>query len=135
MQLHNAQNMTSQLQDPNTQSNFANNPAALTVSSSGMVLECNEISKEILNIPQKYSSGIHISMLLPQLQEIDLLEKEEKRVNPYLRFLSRMGRNFKIISMTGRRFLGELYFSDITFQNRHQIIIMIYPAKQENELH
>lgn len=130
-----AQNTSSLIQNSKTRSSFANNPAILTVSSNGMVLECNEISEKILDIPLQHPDGLHISRLFPQLQDINLLEAEGERVNPYLRFLSRIGRNFEIVSMTGRQFLGELFFSDITYQNRHQIIIMVYPVRQENEWH
>lgn len=130
-----AENTRSLIQNSIARSNFVDNPAILTVSCGGMVLECNEISEKILDIPEQYPDGIHISMLFPQLQNIDLLEADGERVNPYLRFLSRIGRNFKVVSMTGRRFLGELFFSDITFQNRHQIIVMVYPVKQEDELY
>lgn len=122
------------LQQSLAPNNFASSPAILAVSNDGMILECNKIGEKILDFPKKPLKEVHISMLLPQLKKIDLLEKNGERVNPYLRFLSRIGRNFKVISMNGKQFSSELYFSDINFQNRHQIIIMIYPTQQESAL-
>lgn len=122
-------NGTIQLPQPDIRSDFSHSPAILTVANDGTVMECNDIGEEILELPKAHCHRTPIAMLLPQLGKIDLLEESGERVNPYLRFLSRIGRNFEIITMNGRQFSGELYFNDINFHNQHRIIIMIYPQQ------
>ena len=106
----------------------ANNPAILMLSDDGMIVESNKTGKKLLNFPCDASDKRHISKLLPLLKKIDLLEKGNERVNPYLRFLSRIGHHFKVNGSSGRQFSSELFFSDINHHGQHLIMIMIYPV-------
>lgn len=101
--------------------------ATFLVSENGMILDANVKGARLLGCSPKHSAKHHISRLLPNLAEIDLLEEGGERVNPYLRYLSRIGYNFKIIASDGKHFTGELFFSDLKNIDQHQILIMIYP--------
>ena len=101
--------------------------ATFLVSDNGMILDANATGAGLLGYFPKYSTRHHISRLLPNLAEIELLEEGGERVNPYLRFLSRIGHRFKIVSSDGRYLTCELFFSDLRNIGRHQILIMIYP--------
>ncbi len=102
----------------------------LLLSGDGMIRDVNEEAGSILGYTAA-CAGRHVSGLLPNLTGVDLLEESGVCVNPYLRFLSRIGYNFKIIAMDGRRFSGEVYFSDLGNIDQHQILVMIYPIREE----
>ncbi|MCP5245832.1 MAG: hypothetical protein H6937_07745 [Burkholderiales bacterium] len=105
-------------------SNEQGNPAIFMLSDNGMILESNSRGQMLLGYT---TNKMHISKLIPFLSNIELVEKEHERVNPYLRFLSRIGHHFEVTSITGRNFSGELCFSDINHRDQHLIILMIYP--------
>lgn len=107
--------------------------AVLILSADGMISDCNKAGEGLLGDVPKNLPKLHISKLLPKLAKIDLLK--EKRANPYLRFLSRIGHPFEVVSMTGKRFAGRLFFSDVENCGLHQMIVMIHPIYQENSLH
>lgn len=106
--------------------------AVLILSGDGMIHDCNKAGESLLGDVPKNLPKLHISKLLPKLAKIDLLK--EKRANPYLRFLSRIGHPFEVVSMTGNRFAGRLFFSDVENCGLHQMIVMIHPIYQENSL-
>ena len=101
--------------------------AIFMLSEDGMILDANKDAVRLLGHSTTQSNGQHISRIIPQLANVDLLEDGE-RVNSYLRYLSRIGHYFKVIGMNGMHFSGESYFNDIKVFNQHQIIVMIYPA-------
>ena len=103
-------------------------PAIFLLSDDGMILESNTEGKKLFDYSADETDGRHISRLLPLLTEIDLLEKSDERVNPYLRFLSRIGHHFKVNGLHDKTLAGELFFSDIHYQGQHLIMIMIYPV-------
>lgn len=116
---------------------FSNNtpgkPAIFILSDGGMILESNTEGKKLLDYSADESDERHISRLLPVLTKVDLLEKGNERVNPYLRFLSRIGHLFEVTGANGRKFAGELCFNDIHYHNQHLIMIMIHPAQYESD--
>lgn len=107
--------------------------AVLIVSGDGVICECNKAGENLVGGSPKNLPKLHISRLLPKLAEIDLLKGE--RTNPYLRFLSRIGHPFEVISMSGKHFTGRLFFSDVKNCGLHRLIVMIHPVHQENTLH
>ncbi|MCW5618216.1 MAG: hypothetical protein KIS65_03240 [Nitrosomonas sp.] len=96
------------------------------LSGDGMIRDVNEAAGNILGYTAEYA-GRHVSGILPSLTDMDLLEENGARVNPYLRFLSHIGHNFKVIAVDGRQFAGEVYFSDLGNTDQHHILVMIYP--------
>lgn len=107
--------------------------AVLILSEDGIIRDCNKAGANLLGGWPKNLPKLHISRLLPKLTEIDLLKGE--RANPYLRFLSRIGHHFEVVSMSGVHFAGKLFFSDVEDCGSHRMIIMIHPVHQENTLH
>ena len=106
-----------------------NNPVIFMLSDDGMILESNTEGHKLLGYA---TDKIHISKIIPFLSKIDLLEKGNERVSPYLRFLSRIGHHFNVTSITGKSFSGEVCFSDIHHQDQHLILIMVYPTQLED---
>ncbi|SDW68675.1 hypothetical protein BCL69_102726 [Nitrosomonas communis] len=110
-----------------------NEQAVLILSDDGLIRDCNEAGAKLLGYSPKNFPKLHISKLLPKLAKIELLKGE--RTNPYLRFLSRIGHHFEVVNMSGVRFAGKLFFSDVKNRGLHRLIIMISPIFQEKTLH
>lgn len=108
-------------------------PAILLLSDDGMILNVNKEGERLFDYSNTHLNNQHISRIIPKLAEVDLLEGNGC-VNPYLRFLSRIGHSFELISIEGRQFSGELFFNDVNASDQHQIIIMIYPTHHEKNM-
>ncbi|SEN50079.1 hypothetical protein [Nitrosomonas marina] len=119
---------TAELYDSRLQLRNKTTPVTLILTENGTVIESNEKSEKLLGLTIGKTGRKHISSLIPLLTEIDLLEKGNERVNPYLRFLSRIGHRFKVTGAQGRELSCLLYFSDIEYDNQHLIMVMIHPA-------
>lgn len=101
--------------------------AVLILAENGMIVEANHKAEALLNISAGQLRKLHISSIISTLKKIDLLDSDEKRVNAYLRFLSRIGHKFKLRSLSGTEFSGELFFSDIQSSNQYKIAVKIQP--------
>ena len=88
----------------------------------------NHEAEELLTISSGQIHQLHISRIISALGKIDLLDSDKKRVNAYLRFLSRIGHKFKLRSLSGTEFSGELFFSDIESIHQHTIAVKIQPV-------
>ncbi|HBV20774.1 MAG TPA: hypothetical protein PKM20_09250 [Nitrosomonas sp.] len=108
--------------------------AILLLAENGTILDTNEEGARLLGHHPKHSIKRHISSMVPKLEEVDLLEDGNERVNPYLRFLSRIGHNFKVFAANGEQFTGELYFNDLKKIDQHLILVLIRPVYKENRL-
>ena len=101
--------------------------ATLILAENGVIVDANHEAEELLTISSGQIHQLHISRIISALRKIDLLDSDKKRVNAYLRFLSRIGHKFKLRSLSGTEFSGELFFSDIESASRHTIAVKIQP--------
>lgn len=101
--------------------------AVLVLTEDGIIQNCNDSGAKLLGYQPAKLGGHHISEVLPQLSEITLRKGE--RVNPYLRFLSRIGHPFNVVG-NNLQFSGELFFNDLEQQGQHQTVVMIHPIDQ-----
>lgn len=86
-------------------------PPALTVDERGMICDCNRAIETLFGYRRSEVVWRHISMLLPQMEGIDLMP--QGRVNPKLQFLCRIGKPFAALDRSGERFEGNLFFNDL----------------------
>jgi PAS domain-containing protein len=107
--------------------------AVLILTEDGIIQDCNDAGAKLLGYRPGKSNRQHISEVLPRLSEIKLLKG--KRVNPYLRFLSRIGHPFDVVGNNSIHFSGELFFNDLESQGQHQTVVMIHPIDQTKNLH
>jgi PAS domain-containing protein len=107
--------------------------AVLILTDDGMIQSCNDKGMKLLNYRPENLAKQHISEVLPQLLDINLLKGE--RVNPYLRFLSRIGHPFAVVGKNDQQFSGELFFNDLENQGQHQIVVLINPTNQIKSFH
>lgn len=107
--------------------------AVLILSEDGVIQDCSKEGAKLLGYIPNNLIKLHISKLLPKLLEIDLLKAQ--RINPYLRFLSRVGHQFELVEMNGKRSVGQIFFSDIDNEAGHQLVVLINPMIEKNQLH
>ena len=102
--------------------------AMLILTEDGVIVDANHEAEELLTISSGQIHKLHVSRIISALGKIDLLDSDKKRVNAYLRFLSRIGHKFKLSSLSGTEFSGELFFSDIESIHQHTIAVKIQPV-------
>lgn len=107
--------------------------AVLILTDDGMIQSCNIKGTKLLDYRPENLAKQHISEVLPQLSDINLLKGE--RVNPYLRFLSRIGHPFAVVGKNDQQFSGELFFNDLENRGQHQIVVLIHPTNQTKSFH
>lgn len=102
------------------------NLAEIMLFDDGIIKSCNKAGAELLGCKPNTLVLEHVSRILPQLGEIALIKGD--RVNPYLRFLSRVGHRFEVVGIGGARFLSALFFNDIECFNHHYLRIIFQPV-------
>ena len=118
------------LDSTETNHNLAKNKAAvLTLLESGMILNCNQVGATFLGCDSSKLAWQPISRLLPQLADLALLV--DKKINPYLKFLSVVGHRYEVRAMNGTHFACELFFSEGEEFGRHCLRIVMQPIRQE----
>lgn len=103
----------------------ANNLAEITLDDSGIIKSCSSAVAELLGCTVSSLLMRHVSNILPQLGDMTLIDGD--RVNPYLRFLSRVDHHFEVVAFGGARFLSALFFNEIEDLGRHCMRIIFRP--------
>jgi len=102
--------------------------AALTLDDSGMICDCNRAGEVLFKYRRSDLVRQHVSMLLPQLADMDLMQNGE--VNPRLRFLCHIGRSFQAVAQDGQRFAGELFLNVLNNMSRGHVSLLVRPAQE-----
>ncbi len=105
------------------------NRLVLTLHYNGMITECNKAGGKLLGCLPSELIWQHISRLLPQLQNVALMEGSN--LNPYLHFLSRVGYKFDVISLKGARLIARVFFCEIGSMEHRFLRVIICPLSQE----
>ena len=112
-----------------TNHNLAKNKeAVLTLLENGMILNCNQAAATLLGCDSSKLTWQPVSRLLPQLADLALLL--DKKINPYLKFLSVVGHRYEVRVMNGTHFASELFFSEVEELGRHCLRIVMQPIRQ-----
>lgn len=106
-----------------------NELAVLTLDDSGLIRDCNMASAKLLGCASSILIWQHISKFLPQLSDLTLVDGE--RVNPHLRFLSRIGHHFEVITTSGTHFFSAVFFNDVEDFGRHCLRIIFQPVTNQ----
>jgi len=83
--------------------------AALTLDQHGMICDCNCATEALFRYRRNEIVQRHISTLLPQLGQLDLME--DGRINQRLHFLCHIGHTFQAVPQDGECFDGELFLN------------------------
>ncbi|MDI1361801.1 hypothetical protein [Methylotenera sp.] len=103
--------------------------AVLTVQTNGRILDFNQSASDLLNCNGSNLAQQHISILRPKLAEVAFLVGEN--INPNLRFLSRIGYHFEVVTMNGMRFASKLFFVDIENLGECCLRLIIRPISEK----
>lgn len=109
--------------------NGEDDTAVLTLCDNGTIFECNNAAGALLDCAPSRLTWQHISTILPQLAEMALMQGE--RINPNLRFLSRIGYTFEVVGMSGVHFASAVFFNEIENLGRHFLLIILRPVLLE----
>ena len=117
------------LDSAKTNLNLAKNTeAVLTLLENGMILNCNQAGATLLGYEPSKLTWQPISRLLPQLANLSLVV--DKKINPYLKFLTVVGHRYEVKAMNGTHFACELFFSEVEEFGRHCLRIVMQPIRQ-----
>lgn len=105
------------------------NRLVLTLHYNGMITDCNKAGGKLLGCLPSELIWQHVSKLLPQLKDIALTQGQN--LNPYLRFLSRAGYKFDVISLKGAHLVCKVFFCEIGSMGHRFLRVIICPLSQE----
>lgn len=100
--------------------------AALTLDDRGMVCDCNPASEALFKYRRSELIRRHVSMLLPQLAGLELVQNGEP--NPRLRFLCRIGQSYQAVTQCGESFAGQLFFNVLDNIGCGRLSLIVRPA-------
>jgi hypothetical protein len=86
-----------------------------------MIRDCNSSCEALLGYRRRELAWRHVSMLLPKLAQVDLIQNGEP--NPHLRFLCRIGQRFQVVPRDREQFAGDLFLNRLDGRDRLSLII------------
>lgn len=101
-------------------------PAAFSVDERGMICDCNGVAEKLFGYRRSELVWRHVSTLLPQLAEGDLVRDGE--IDPRLHFLCHSGRSFEAIHNDGARFPCELFIIHLRNPGKRNLRLVVRPA-------
>lgn len=96
------------------------NLAMLALDDLGVIRDCSQACEEMFGYPQNELTGCHISRLLPQLGETELVL--EDRINARLAYLCHCAVAFQARHRDGGSFLGELFINRL---DSHNVVVLV----------
>jgi PAS domain-containing protein len=84
-------------------------PAVLTLDDGGIVCDWNDEGEALLKYRRDELIGRHVSLLLPELSELELTQ--DGRPNPHLGVRCRFGCHFQAVTRDDERFAIDLFLN------------------------
>jgi len=100
--------------------------AVLTVDERGMVRDCNHAGELLFRYPRRDLVWRHVSLLLPQLADLDLMPNGEP--NRRLRFLCRIGQHLEAVTRDRQRFACDLFVNALDGARPQRLVLIVRPA-------
>jgi PAS domain S-box-containing protein len=97
-----------------------NDLAVIALDDLGVIQNCNGICESMFGYRQDELPGCHVSILLPQLQDTEVVQGE--RVNSHLAFLCHSGIPFKARRRDGGQFSIELFINRL---GTHNVVVLV----------
>jgi len=94
--------------------------AVLTLNELGVIRDCSQACEQVFGYLPEELAGRHVSMLLPQLPDTDLVQ--EGRINSRLAHLCHCAFTFQARRRDGRCFASELF---INFLGSHNVVVLV----------
>ncbi len=86
-------------------------PAAVTLKHDGSICDCNEAAEALFGFRREELVTHSISRLLPELAQVEWVQ--ERRPNPQLSFLCRIGKQFEALVRDGGSFPCRIALVDL----------------------
>lgn len=109
-----------------------NNPAfteegmlVLMLNESGRIMNCNAVAGKLLGCTTSQLLWQPVSKFLPKLSGTVLMQNGQ--INPRLRFLSRIGHLFEVMSPDGEVFPSRVFFNEVENYGRQNLCLVICP--------
>jgi len=94
--------------------------AVLTLNELGVIRDCSRACEQVFGYLPEELAGRHVSMLLPQLPDADLVQ--EGRINSRLAHLCHCAFAFHARRRDGWCFASELF---INFLGSHNVVVLV----------
>lgn len=94
--------------------------ATFTLDDLGMIRDCSRACEQVLGYLPDELVGRHISMILPQLPNGDLVQ--EGRINPRLAFLCHCAVAFQARRRDGLSFDSEVFINRL---DTHNVVVLV----------
>ena len=94
--------------------------AVLTLNDQGVIRDCSRACEQVFGYSPEELAGRHVSMLLPQLPDTDLVQ--EGRINARLAHLCHCAVAFQARRRDGRCFASELF---INLLGSHNVVVLV----------
>lgn len=101
--------------------------AMLSLDKSGMICHCNRSAEALFRYCSSELSLSHVSRLLPQLADLDLLENDQ--ASRRLHFLCHIGRQFEAVKQDGEHFASELALNVLDTRGRGILSLIVRPVE------
>jgi len=102
----------------------------LTIYDNGMIRGCSNAASELLCCTLDKLRWRHISIFLPQLSGMAIIESG--KINPNLRFLSHIGYHFDVIDMQGAHIACALFFNEVERSGKHYLRLIFRPVEPQH---
>ena len=103
-----------------------NDPPALSLDERGMIQDCSKSFEKLFGFKRCDLVWQHISRLLPQLSEVDLVQTG--RLNPFLNYLCHCGHRYEVQNRKGDYFLCNLSFVHVEFGGKRSLRLIVNPS-------
>jgi len=97
-----------------------NDLCTFTLDDMGTIRDCSRACEQIFDYMQEELVGRHISMLLPQLTNVDLVQ--EGGINSRLAFLCHCAVVFQARCRDGQSFISELFINRL---DTHNVLVLV----------
>ena len=104
-----------------------NDLAVIALDDHGIIRNGNQICEEMFGYRQDELPGRHVSMLLPQLQDTEVVQGE--RVNSHLAFLCHSGIPFRAQRRDASQFPIELFINRL---GNHNVVVLVRSLEQSS---
>ncbi|MBI5923354.1 MAG: hypothetical protein HY847_17105 [Betaproteobacteria bacterium] len=99
--------------------------ATLLLDQRGMIRGYNGASENLFGYRRSEVVWQHVSMLLPQLADTDLVR--DGQLNPRLLFLCRIGGYFKAQKQNGQSFASDLFLLNLSNSDSSDLRMIVRP--------
>jgi len=106
--------------------------AVLILNENGFICGCNNAAAELLEGSCHKIAGQHISTIVPQFLQAELLQ--EGKINPNMRYLSHIGYPFSLRSSNENTIDCNLFFNEINANGKLSFRLILRPIRLENTL-